>query len=115
MPVQGGGSISTQVQTQDRDDDGGSQAVMFNESTYLEYNTGRVRFNMCSTGGDGGSGGDNLACGATASASSTFGGYSAARTTDCDNNTASAAPTAGPTAPPPIRRTTRSGSRRTWV
>jgi hypothetical protein len=87
VPVQGGGSISTQVQTQDRDDDGGSQAVMFNESTNLEYDTGRVRFNMCSTGGDGGTGGDNLACGATASASSTFPGYSAAKATDCDNNT----------------------------
>lgn len=87
VPVQGGGSISTQVQSQDRDDDGGSAAVLFSESTYLEYNTGRVRFNMCSTGGDGGTGGDNLACGAVASASSAFSGYSAAKTTDCDNNT----------------------------
>ncbi|GAA0915030.1 discoidin domain-containing protein [Virgisporangium aurantiacum] len=92
VPVQGGGSISTSVQTQERDDDGGSHAVLFSESTYLEYDTGRVRFNMCSTGGDGGTGTDNLACGAVASASSTFSGYSAARTTDCNNSTALGGP-----------------------
>jgi hypothetical protein len=87
VPLQGGGSIKTSVTTQERDDDGGSAAVLFNESTVDPYSTGKVEFKVCSQGGDGGTGIDNLACGATASASTTFGGYSAARATDCDADT----------------------------
>ncbi|WP_165945167.1 discoidin domain-containing protein [Micromonospora sp. KC723] len=87
VPIQGGGTISTTVTSQERDDDGGSTAVLFSESTYREYDTGPVRFNMCSQGGDGGTGNDNFACGAIASASSTFSGYSPSRTTDCNRDT----------------------------
>ena len=87
VPIQGGGTISTTVTKQERDDDGGGTAVLFSESTFLEYDTGQVRFNVCSQGGDGGTGNDNLACGALASASSTFGGYSPARATDCNPDT----------------------------
>ncbi|MDG4828740.1 discoidin domain-containing protein [Solwaraspora sp. WMMD1047] len=87
IPVQGGGTISTTVTSQERDDDGGSTAVLFSESTYREYDTGRVRFNVCSQGGDGGTGIDNFACGAIASASSTYPGYSPARATDCNPDT----------------------------
>jgi hypothetical protein len=87
IPIQGGGTISTTVTTQQRDDEGGGTAVLFSESTFIEYDTGKVRFNLCSQGGDGGTGNANLACGAIASASSTFGGYSAARATDCVPNT----------------------------
>jgi hypothetical protein len=87
VPLQGGGSIKTTITTQARDDDGGSAAVLFGESTYITYSTGKVEFQVCSQGGDGGTGNDNLACGATASASSTFGGYSAAKATDCNADT----------------------------
>ncbi|GIJ19796.1 hypothetical protein Vlu01_04200 [Micromonospora lutea] len=87
IPVQGGGSISTTVTSQERDDDGGSAAVLFSESTYREYDTGRVRFNLCSQGGDGGTGTDNFACGAIASASSTYSGYAPGRVTDCNRDT----------------------------
>lgn len=84
IPVPGGGSIKTTITIQKRDDDGGNTAVLFGESTYTVYSTGAVEFQVCSRGGDGGTGFENLACGATASASSTYGGYSPERATDCD-------------------------------
>ncbi len=87
IPIPGGATITANVQWQKRDDDGGNAVVMFSESTYVEYNTGSVRFNVCSIGGDGGSGNDNLACAAIASASTTFPGYSAARVADCNRDT----------------------------
>lgn len=87
IPVQNGPSISTTVSGQERDDNGGGAAVLFTESTNQLYDTGLVQFNMCSTGGDGGTGNDNLACGAIASASSTFSGYAPARATDCNPDT----------------------------
>jgi hypothetical protein len=87
VPVQGGGSISTSVTNQARDDDGGNTAVLFSESTAIEYTTGRVNFYTCTKGGDGGTGNDNFACGAIASASSTYPGYSPARATDCNPDT----------------------------
>ncbi|MEU0556837.1 discoidin domain-containing protein [Dactylosporangium sp. NPDC006015] len=87
VPVQGGGTITSTVSGQERDDNGGGAAVVFSESTFQEYDTGLIRFNMCSTGGDGGTGIENLACGAIASASSTFSGYSPSRATDCNPDT----------------------------
>nr|MDT0662838.1 discoidin domain-containing protein [Micromonospora sp. DSM 115978] len=87
VPLPGGGTVSTTVTTQERDDNGGSTPVLFSESTYREYDTGHVRFNVCSQGGDGGTGNDNFACGAIASASSTFSGYAPGRATDCNRDT----------------------------
>ncbi|NUT99297.1 MAG: discoidin domain-containing protein [Saccharothrix sp.] len=82
-----GGNINANVKWHKRDDNGGSAAVMFSESTYLEYNTGKVSFAMCSQGGDGGTGYDNFARTGIASASSTYPGYSPARVNDGSANT----------------------------
>ncbi|GLI01454.1 discoidin domain-containing protein [Phytohabitans aurantiacus] len=86
----GGPTLKTTVTYQERDSDGGMMHVLHTDSTYKEYNTGKVQFQMCSVGGDGGTGIDNLACGALAAASSTFAreGYAPSRASDCDNNTA---------------------------
>lgn len=69
-------------------DDAGVAVVNFDESTYIEYSTGVVYFNVCSMGGEGGSGFDNLARTATVAASSTYPGYSAARVNDGSQSTA---------------------------
>ena len=82
-----GGSITANVTIKARDDDGGSTPVMFSESTYTEYTTGSMRFKLCSMGGDGGSGNNNLACASIAAASSTFSGYSPNRVNDCNRDT----------------------------
>ncbi|MEJ2855283.1 MULTISPECIES: discoidin domain-containing protein [unclassified Saccharothrix] len=82
-----GGNINASVKWRKRDDNGGSAAVMFSESTYLEYNTGKVAFSMCSQGGDGGTGYDNFARTGIAAASSTYPGYSPARVNDGSANT----------------------------
>ncbi|MCE6998342.1 discoidin domain-containing protein [Saccharothrix sp. S26] len=82
-----GGTINANVKWHKRDDNGGSAAVMFSESTYLEYNTGKVSFATCSQGGDGGTGYDNFARTGIASASSTYPGYSPARVNDGSANT----------------------------
>lgn len=87
IPAPIGGSITTTLSWQARDDDGGSTPVMFTESTYIQYDTGLMLFNVCSMGGDGGTGNDNLACAGVASASSTFSGYSPARANDCNRDT----------------------------
>lgn len=89
-PIQGGGSISTTISTQEKDDDGGAAVVYFGDSTYREYDTSHVLFNVCSQGGDGGTGSDqNLACATLASASSTYPyeGYAASKVTDCNRDT----------------------------
>ncbi|TDC80866.1 hypothetical protein E1193_16410 [Micromonospora sp. KC606] len=82
----GGPTIKTTVSYQERDSDGGMMHVLHTDSTYKEYNTGKVQFQTCSVGGDGGTGFDNLACGALAAASSTYAreGYAPARATDCN-------------------------------
>jgi hypothetical protein len=87
IPVDGGGSITSTVSGQERDDNGGGAAVVFTESTFQEYDTGLIKFNACSVGGDGGTGIEDLACGAIASASSTYPGYSPSRATDCNSDT----------------------------
>lgn len=69
-------------------DDVGMSPVLFNESTYIEYNTGTLKFNVCSMGGDGNTGNVNLALAATVSASSTYGGYSPLRAKDGSQSTA---------------------------
>jgi hypothetical protein len=69
-------------------DDMGSGVVGFSESTYSAYSTGTVDWNVCSVGGDGHTGNDNLALAALASASTTFSGYSAARVNDGSQSTA---------------------------
>jgi hypothetical protein len=88
VPLPGGASISTTISTGKQDDDGGLAVVQFSESTYLTYDTGQVQFQMCTQGGDGGTGNPNIACGALAVASTTAGGgYSASRATDCIEST----------------------------
>ncbi len=87
IPLPGGISVTANVQWQARDDDGGNAPVLFPESTYTNYTTAAVEFNVCSMGGDGGTGNDNLACASIASASSTFSGYSPARVNDCNRDT----------------------------
>lgn len=90
IPLQGGGSVSTTISKQEKDDEAGSTVVYFGESTYTVYDTSRVAFQVCSQGGDGGTGGDqNFACGALASASSTYPyeGYAPSRATDCNRDT----------------------------
>lgn len=89
VPSQNGSpAISTTISRQENDDDAGGTAVLRTESANREYDTGHVLFNLCTQGGDGGTGGtDNLACGALASASSTYSGYGAFRATDCDRDT----------------------------
>ncbi|MDP9793295.1 hypothetical protein J2S43_001807 [Catenuloplanes nepalensis] len=90
VPLQGGGSVSTTISKQEKDDEAGSAVVYFGESTYTTYDTSRVAFEVCSQGGDGGTGGDqNFACGALASASSTYPheGYAPSRVTDCNKDT----------------------------
>lgn len=44
VPIEGGGSISSQVQVQEDDEDGGATPVLFHESTYTTYDTGSVQF-----------------------------------------------------------------------
>jgi hypothetical protein len=87
IPLPGGISVTANVQWQKRDDDGGNAPVLFPESTYNSYSTAAVEFNVCSMGGDGGTGNDNLACASIASASSTYPGYSPARVNDCNRDT----------------------------
>jgi hypothetical protein len=72
---------------QKNDKNGGAQLVQFSEPTDIEYRLGKVDFLVCSEGGDGGTGNDDLACGAQASASTTYSGYSAAKATDCNTDT----------------------------
>jgi len=78
---------SVTVSWQKRDDSAGDAPVWFTESTYQQYDTGSVEFNVCSTGGDGGTGYDNFARTGIAAASSTFPGYSPARVNDGSTNT----------------------------
>lgn len=61
-------------------DDMGANTVSFFDSTYTDYNTPIVYWNVCSVGGP--SGFENLARQATPAASSTFSGYSVARIND---------------------------------
>ena len=68
-------------------DDMGANVVNFVESTNTEYGTAYVKWNVCSEGGSGGTGNDNLALAALASASTTYPGYSAARTNDGSRDT----------------------------
>jgi F5/8 type C domain len=70
-----------------KNDDMGSGLVGFTESTYITYGTGTVEWNVCSMGGNGGTGVDNYARQATVAASSTFPGYDPARVNDGDENT----------------------------
>ncbi|MEV7232398.1 discoidin domain-containing protein [Polymorphospora sp. NPDC051019] len=79
------GSVTLAFQS--RDDPAGDAPVWNNESTYLQYSTGLVDFGVCSVGGDGGTGHDNLARSGTVSASSTFSGYSVNRINDGSTNT----------------------------
>ncbi|MCP2163952.1 discoidin domain-containing protein [Goodfellowiella coeruleoviolacea] len=69
------------------DDDAGAGVVMFGESTYITYSTGTVEWNVCSMGGDGGTGDDNLARSALAVASSVFPGYEPGRVNDGSRDT----------------------------
>lgn len=69
-------------------DDMGAAVVVFDESTYIEYGTGVVYWNVCSMGGDGGTGQDNLARTAIVAASSTYPGYSPSRVNDGSQSTA---------------------------
>jgi hypothetical protein len=87
IPIPGGASVTANVQWKKGDDDGGNAPVMFSQSTYTDYTTASVAFNVCSMGGDGGTGNDNLACASIASASSTFSGYSPSRVNDCNRDT----------------------------
>ncbi|HEX9983743.1 MAG TPA: discoidin domain-containing protein [Thermoanaerobaculia bacterium] len=66
----------------------GYSLVNFNDSTYTEYSTGALFFTLCSVGGDGHTGDDNLARAATVAASSTYSGYSPQRVNDGDRSTA---------------------------
>lgn len=70
-------------------DDMGSGVVAFSESTYTQYGTGIVDWTVCSVGGDGGTGNDNLAISAIAAASSTYPyeGYAASRVNDGSRDT----------------------------
>ncbi|HYN97419.1 MAG TPA: discoidin domain-containing protein [Pilimelia sp.] len=70
-----------------KDDDAGSGMVGFAESTYLQYGTGTVDWNVCSVGGDGGTGNDNLARSGIASASTTYPGYAPSKVNDGSTNT----------------------------
>ncbi len=71
-------------------DDMGSGVVGFNDSTYTQYGTGIVDWTVCSVGGDGGTGNDNLAIAAIVAASSTYpySGYAASRVNDGSRDTA---------------------------
>jgi len=71
-------------------DDIGEGSVYFEESTYLVYTTGNVDWTVCTQGGEGGTGNDNLALSAIAAASSTYPyeSYSAARVKDGSQSTA---------------------------
>ena len=102
-----GVELGVNVKWSARDDDAGNTVVMFDEPTSTTYSTGSVEMNVCGQGGEGGTGNDNLACGSTASASSTYTGYSASRVNDCKRDTtlgaayswANAAGTFPPTTP----------------
>jgi hypothetical protein len=61
-------------------DDMGANTVAFLDSTYTDYNTPIIYWNVCSVGGA--SGFDNLARQATPAASSTYPGYAVARIND---------------------------------
>ncbi len=80
--------VSITAVFESKHDDAGTAIVNFDESTYIEYSTGVVYFNVCSMGGEGGSGFDNLARTATVAASSTYPGYSPARVNDGSQSTA---------------------------
>lgn len=82
-----GAEINATVKWQKNDDNAGNAVVVFNEPTSTPYSTGSVEFNVCTQGGEGGTGNDDLACGSTATASSTFTGYSASRVNDCKRDT----------------------------
>lgn len=68
-------------------DDMGSGVVSFTESTYIQYGTGGLDWTVCSVGGDGGTGNENLARSAITAASSTYPGYAAARVNDGSRDT----------------------------
>ncbi|HEX6872258.1 MAG TPA: discoidin domain-containing protein [Micromonosporaceae bacterium] len=70
-----------------KNDDMGEGVVAFTDSIYLLYQTGVVNWRVCSVGGDGGTGNDNLALAALAAASSTYSGYSPARVNDGSRDT----------------------------
>ncbi|HEX7152972.1 MAG TPA: discoidin domain-containing protein [Thermoanaerobaculia bacterium] len=66
----------------------GGQTVNFDESTYIEYSAGSLRFYLCTIGGDGHPGDNNFARSAIVAASSTFSGYSPQRVNDGNRSTA---------------------------
>ncbi|HEX6345690.1 discoidin domain-containing protein [Umezawaea sp.] len=87
-----GVELGVNVKWAARDDNAGNTVVVFEEPTSTPYSTGSVEMNVCGQGGEGGTGNDNLACGSTASASSTYTGYSASRVNDCKRDTTLGAP-----------------------
>ncbi|HEX6291863.1 MAG TPA: discoidin domain-containing protein [Herpetosiphonaceae bacterium] len=72
-----------------RYDDMGAAVVGFEESTFIQYGTGTVDWMVCSVGGEGGSGDENLARSAIAAASSTYpyDGYAPSRVNDGSRTT----------------------------
>jgi hypothetical protein len=69
-------------------DNMGFARVTFSHSTYTEYDTGWIKFKVCSVGGDGHTGNNNLALAATVAASSTYPGYAPERVNDGNQSTA---------------------------
>ncbi len=72
-----GGVITPTVPWNRKNDNAGSAAVRFTDSTLTEYDTGWVRFRLCSQTDP------NLACAGPTSASTTYPGYSPIRVSDC--------------------------------
>lgn len=69
-------------------DNMGFARVTFSDSTYTEYDTGWIKFKVCSVGGEGSTGNTNLALAATVAASSTYPGYAPERVNDGNQSTA---------------------------
>ncbi|MBP2473101.1 hypothetical protein JOF53_001973 [Crossiella equi] len=68
-------------------DDLGAGVVTFGESTHITYNAGNIQWRVCSMGGEGGTGDDNLARAATTSASSSYPGYAPGKVNDGSRST----------------------------
>lgn len=82
-----GANVNVSAKFANGHDDMGGQLVHFFESTNIEYSTGTVYFTVCTIGGDGHTGDNNLARAALVSASSTYSGYSPQRVNDGDRST----------------------------
>ncbi|GAB3157978.1 hypothetical protein GCM10027290_60280 [Micromonospora sonneratiae] len=80
-------SVEIKATFEKKYDDMGSGLVGFSESTHITYGTGVVEWTVCSVGGEGPPGDDNLARSATVGASSTYSGYSPARVNDGSRDT----------------------------